>query len=110
MDKNKKECKNSELIKELLTCIDEVRKMTDHDRNLMGDYKNDTTLRYPQTKSEYFVDKISTLLAHSDLVSDENEPILDEMLGLAGQLDIDVNQPEVWQDLFKLSDDLRVIK
>ena len=45
------------IIKEFFVYIDEARKMTDHDRNLMGDYKNDPTLRYPQTKSEYIVDK-----------------------------------------------------
>ena len=110
MDKTKQEHKNSNLIKELLSYIDEACNMTDHERNLAGDYKNDSTLRYPQTKSEYIVDKISTLLASSDLVDDENEPILDEMLGLVGQLDININQPVVWLDLFKLSDELKIIK
>lgn len=109
MDNTKQELKSSDLVKELLSYIDEARKMTDQDRNLIGNYKNDPTLRYPQTKSEYIVDKISTLLASSDLVNGEDEPILDEMLGLVGQLDIDVNRPDVWLDLFKLSDELRAI-
>ena len=109
MDKIEQKHKSNNLIKELLSYVDEAYKMTDHERSLRGNYKNDSSLRYPQTKAEYIADKISTLLASSDLTNDEDEPILDELLGLAGQLDIDVNQPGVWLDLFKLSDELRNI-
>jgi hypothetical protein len=97
------------LTKELFAYINEARSMTEYERTLKGDYKNNPDLHYPQTQSEHIADKISTLLASNDWVNGEDEPVLDEMLGLAGQLDIDVNQPDVWQDLFKLADELKNI-
>lgn len=112
MNKSTQEYKNNivNLIKELLLYIDEARNMTDHDLSLKGDYKNNPTLRYPQTQSEYIADRISTLLASNDWVNGEDGPILDEMLELAGQLDMNVCQPDVWRDLFKLADELKNTK
>lgn len=97
------------LAKELLVFIDEARSMTNSDRSLKGDYRNNPNLRYPQTHSEYIADKISTLLSSCNSINGEDTPILDEILGLAGQLDTNVDQPDVWQDLFKLADELRAI-
>jgi hypothetical protein len=109
MDKSKQEHKENieNLIKELLTYIEEARNMSDHDCSLRGDYKNNPDLLYPQTRSEYIADQISTLLASNDWVNGEDESILDEMLGLAGQLSMDVSQLDVWHDLFELANRLR---
>lgn len=109
MNKSEQKYKDNiaNLVKELFIYINEVRSMSEYDRSLKGDYKNNPELRYPQTQSEYLADKISTLLASNDLINGEDTPILDEMLELAGQLDTDVNQPDVWQDLFKLADELK---
>lgn len=70
-----------------------------------GEYAADPSLRYPQTKGEYLADSLSSLLASQSWIDGESEPALDELLGIVGQLDQDVAQPEVWQELLALADD-----
>lgn len=94
------------LINEIFSIINEARSIKEVELCQKTDYKNNPDLRYPQTKSEQIVDKLLTLLLN-DLIDCEDEPILDEMCNFVGQLDMDVNQPNIWKDLFKLADEYK---
>jgi hypothetical protein len=67
----------------------------------LGDCKNNPELKYPQTKSEYIVSELLSLLLSQDWVDDE--PVLDEMISVLSQLDMGVDKPREWQELFELA-------
>lgn len=91
-----------ELIIKLKSYIGEAQKIPLSELCKKGDYIQ-SVLKYPQTNGEYLADSISTLLASQSWIDGESEPALDDILDVAGQLDIEVNQPEVWRELFKLA-------
>lgn len=92
----------SELIVKLKGYINEAEKAPLSELCIGGDYTRPES-RYPQTKGERLTDAISTLLASQSWIDSNAEPILDEILDITGQLDIDVNRPDAWQELFKLA-------
>ena len=65
-----------------------------------GDYKNNSNLRYPQTRGEQVVDALLTYTLHDSRA--EDNPVIDEMMSILSQLDTGVNKPEEWQSLFAL--------
>jgi hypothetical protein len=95
----------SDLVEELRSYIRDAERTPLSQLCKKGDYTQ-SGLRYPQEKGEYLADKISTALASQSWIDGESEPVLDQMLAVVGQLDIDANQPEVWQELFDLSQEL----
>lgn len=69
-----------------------------------GDYKNNPDLKYPQTEGEHIVSEALDLLLSQDWVDDD--PVLDEMTSVLGQLDTGVDKPQDWQELFALADEI----
>lgn len=95
-----------ELIAKLKSYISDAQSTPIAELCKAGDYKNQPDLRYPQTKGEYLVDSITFLLASQSWIDGEREPLLDNLLSVAGQLDKDINQPEAWQELFELAKEI----
>lgn len=91
-----------ELIAKLKSYISDAQTTPISELCKVGDYKNQPDLRYPQTKGEYLADSITTLLASQSWIDGESEPLFDDILDVAGQLDKDANQPEAWRELFEL--------
>lgn len=65
-----------------------------------GNYENSPDFKYPQTKGERIVVEALDLLLNQDWVDDD--PILDDMTSVLGQLDTGVDKPWAWQELFQL--------
>ncbi|HJP80891.1 MAG TPA: hypothetical protein VJ841_00640 [Candidatus Saccharimonadales bacterium] len=93
-----------ELVTKLKKLVDNAKSLSPEERYKSGGYKNNPDLKYPQTKSEYIVVEALNLLLDVDWVDDD--PLLDEITSIIGQLDTDVNQPLVWEDLFRLMREL----
>lgn len=70
-----------------------------------GNYDAEPNLKYPQTKSEHIVSKALGLLLSQDWVDDD--PILDDITGVLGQLDTGVNKIWAWQELFRLAREIK---
>ncbi len=68
-----------------------------------GDRKTHPELLYPSTKGEIMIDHLVQVLASQDWIDGESEPILDDMLGVASMLDIDIENEENWRILIELS-------
>lgn len=94
----------SELISKLKDYINDAQSLPPSELHRVGDYENQPELRYPQTKSEYLVHKMLTLMLSQSWLDAETEPVLDEMTSILGQLDTGVNKPEDWHELFRLAD------
>ncbi len=95
----------SELIVKLKDLINSAQTTPLEEICKTGDYKSNPDLKYPQTKGEYIVDKALTLLLSQDWVDDD--PVLNEMVSVLSQLDIGVDKPEVWLELFELAEEVQ---
>lgn len=93
-----------ELITKLKGLIRDAKNLSFEERCKTGDYNDNPNLKYPQTESERIVAETLGLLLDQDWVDDD--PLLDEITSVLGQLDISVNQPQVWQELFQLMSEL----
>lgn len=93
-----------ELITKLKSLIAKAKNMPLNELCKVGEYNNNRDIKYPQTKGECIVDEALTLLLSQAWVDDD--PALDEIESALGPLDIDVNKPAYWQELFKLVDEL----
>lgn len=96
----------NKLITKLTGYISEAQKTPLLELCKKGDYSQ-PHLRYPQTKGEYLADSMSTLLASQSWIDGESEPVLDDILGVLGPLDINVNQPEAWKELFEIAKEIQ---
>lgn len=101
------EISKPELIAKLEGLISDAKKMPLEELCKAGDYENIPGLKYPHTKGEHIADEIVSLLLFQSWADAETEPVLDEIFGLAGQLDRDVNQPEMWQELLTLAKEIK---
>jgi len=88
------------LIKTLKRLIDDAMRTPINELCRRGDYSSPDS-RYPQTKGEHIANAVTDLLITQSWVDGVDEPMLDDVLEVAIQLDGDVNQPEVWQELFE---------
>ena len=95
-----------ELIAKLKGYISDAQKVPISELCKAGDYENQPGLRYPQTKGEYLVDEMLSLLLSQSWIDPESEPVLDEMTSILGQLDMGVDKPEEWQELFQLAEEI----
>lgn len=95
-----------ELVAKLKGLIADAKNMPLEELCKAGDYENDSDLKYPHTKGEQIADEILSLLLFQSWADAETEPVLDEIFDLAGQLDKDINQPEIWQELFALANEI----
>lgn len=93
-----------ELIVKLKSLIADAKNMPLEELCKIGDYKNNPDLKYPQTKSEHIVSEALGLLLSQDWVDDD--PLLDEMTSVFGQLDTGVDKPQDWQELFALAEEI----
>lgn len=91
-----------ELITKLKGLISDAKHTPLEELCKTGDYKNNPDLKYPQTKSEHIVSEALDLLLSQDWVDDD--PVLDEMTSVLGQLDTGVDKPQDWQELFTLAE------
>lgn len=102
-DNSQLDISKPELIGKLKDYIRDAQSISLDELCASGDYANYPELKYPQTKGEYLADSMSTLLASQSWIDGEVEPLLDDILEIVGLLDVDVKQPDVWQQLFFLS-------
>lgn len=93
-----------ELVTKLKGLIADAKSMALEELCKIGDYKNNPDLKYPQTKSEHIVSEALDLLLSQDWVDDD--PVLDEMTSVLGQLDTGVDKPQDWQELFALANEI----
>ena len=95
----------SELTSKLKGLINDAKNLPIEVLHKAGDYKDNPNLRYPQTPSEDIVAEALSLLLEQDWIDDD--PILNEITSVFGQLDTGVNNPSAWQDLFQLAEELK---
>lgn len=93
-----------ELVAKLKGLIADAKSLPLEELCKPGDYKNNSDSKYPQTKSEHIVSEALDLLLSQDWVDDD--PVLDEMTGVLGQLDTSVDKLQDWQELFTLADQI----
>ena len=91
-----------ELIKKLLGYISDAQKTPMDELCKKIDYAH-SELTFPQTKGEHLASEMLSLLLDQSWIDGESEPALDEMISELSQLDVDINQPTVWQELFNLA-------
>jgi len=70
-----------------------------NEREARGDYQNPAN-KFPQTKGEDIASDISSCLAQQEWVTQESEPLLEEIGTIAGNLEINPGDAELWQELF----------
>jgi hypothetical protein len=92
------------LVAKLKSLISDAKNLSLSELYKAGDYKGNPDLRYPQTDSVRIVVEALNLLLDQDWVDDD--PLLDEMASVFGQLDTDVNKLQTWQSLFELAKEL----
>lgn len=90
-----------ELIERITKLVSDLDDSTIDELCQRGKYAEDPNLRYPQTRGEHIADEVSTLLASQSWIDGEAEPLLDDMLEMSGQLDQDVDQPDIWKQLLR---------
>lgn len=95
------------VIEQLESLISDAQRVSITELCKKGNYKQQPDLRYPQTKGEYIADSISTLLASQSWIDGTTEPLLDDILEVAGELDKDANQPNKWEQLFNLAEQIQ---
>jgi len=95
-----------ELINKVKDFLHEAKKMPLSELCKTGDYKNQPDLKYPQTKAEYLAYSMLNLLLDQSWLEPDTDPLLDEILNELSSLDMGVNSPKTWQELFKLSEEL----
>ena len=88
-----------------MVLFDDIDGMLLSELRKSADYKHDTSLRYPQTKSEHIVAEALGLLLSQDWVDDD--PLLEEITSVLSQLDTGVDRPKEWRELKRLTKELR---
>jgi len=83
----------------------EARQLSPDEREARGDYTNQAN-KFPQTKGEDIASEIQSCLAQQDWISYDTADDLEEIAEIAGSLEIDTDNHELWQDLFEKIDSL----
>jgi|GEM_PF-3315930 len=78
---------------------DEARHLPVSEREARGDYR-DSNRKFPQTKGEEIANSISYALAIQDWIDYETASDLEEVGSIAGNLEINTDDHELWQRLF----------
>lgn len=102
---NSDEHSKAELIRKLSDMIRVAENMPIEELCKTGDYDVEPNLKYPQTKSEHIITEALGLLLSQDWV--DNDPILDDIASVLGQLDTGVNKIWAWQKLFRLAKEIK---
>jgi hypothetical protein len=69
-------------------------------REARGDYSGQPR-KFPQTPGEDIASDISSILAQQDWIDSDREPELEEIGSIAGNLEIDTDDHELWCRLFE---------
>ena len=84
---------------------DEARNLSAGERESRGDYR-DSIRKFPQTKGEDIASEISSCLAQQEWIDWDTEPELEDIASIAGNLEINTEDGELWRALFSKVDQL----
>lgn len=83
---------------------DEAKRLSIGERS-RGDYRNPAH-KFPQARGEDIASDISSVLAQQGWIDWESEPELEAIGSIAGNLEINTDNQNLWQELFEKADRL----